>query len=139
MKLEVTMFQLDMKSGKSIYEQVIDNIKELIMTDVLPEDSKLPSVRELSKQLTINPNTVQKAFKELEREGYVFTVSGKGTFVGPKSGVKADPDRIRQALDQVAESFKGLLYLGLDPEEAKRLAMDAIEALLADGRKENDA
>ena len=132
------MFQLDMKSGKSIYEQVIDNIKELIMTDALPENSKLPSVRELSKQLTINPNTVQKAFKELEREGYIFTVSGKGTFVGGKSGIKVDPERIRQALFQVTESFKGLLYLGLSPEEAKKLAEDAIDDLLADSRKENN-
>ena len=53
------MFQLDMKSGKSIYEQIIDNIKELIMTDVLAENTRLPSVRTLSRQLTINPNTVQ--------------------------------------------------------------------------------
>ena len=55
------MFQIDSKSRKSIYEQVIDNIKELIMRNVLPPQSKLPSVRELSKQLLINPNTVQKA------------------------------------------------------------------------------
>ena len=75
------MFQLDMKSNKSVYEQVIDNIKELVMTGVLPEGSKLPSVRELSRQLTINPNTVQKAFKELERDGFIYTVSGRGTFV----------------------------------------------------------
>ena len=52
------MFQLDSKSHLSIYEQVIENIKELIMTDILAEDSKLPSVRELSKDLTVNPNTV---------------------------------------------------------------------------------
>ena len=56
------MFQIDSKSRKSIYEQVIDNIKELIMRNVLPPQSKLPSVRELSKQLLINPNTVQKAY-----------------------------------------------------------------------------
>ena len=56
------MFQLDPRSSKSIYEQVIDNIKMQIMTGVLPQDSRLPSVRELSGQLTVNPNTVQKAY-----------------------------------------------------------------------------
>ena len=63
------MFQLDLKSRKSIYEQVIDNLKELIMTRVLSTDEKLPSVRELSKEITVNPNTVQKAYRELERQG----------------------------------------------------------------------
>ena len=53
------MIQIDMKSHKSIYQQVVDNVKELIMCDLLPADSKLPSVRDLSRQLTINPNTVQ--------------------------------------------------------------------------------
>lgn len=131
------MFQLDMKSGKSIYEQVMDNIKELIMTDVLPENSKLPSVRSLSRQLTINPNTVQKAFKELEREGYIFTVSGKGTFVGPKSRIKADPARVKEALSDVTSAFKELLYLGLSPEEARDLTMDAIDVLIQSAGKEN--
>ena len=130
------MFQLDMKSGKSIYEQVIDNIKELIMTDVLAENSKLPSVRTLSRQLTINPNTVQKAFKELEREGYIFTVSGKGTFVGPKSAIKADPDRVKNALADVVTAFKELLYLGLSPEEARELSIGAIDALIGSVGKE---
>ena len=70
------MFQLDLKSRKSIYEQVIDNLKELIMTRVLSTDEKLPSVRELSKEITVNPNTVQKAYRELERQGYVYKRSG---------------------------------------------------------------
>ena len=55
------MFQLDLKSRKSIYEQVVDNVKELIMAGVLSKEEKLPSVRELSKILTVNPNTIQKA------------------------------------------------------------------------------
>lgn len=124
------MFQLDMKSGKSIYEQIIDNIKELIMTDVLAENTRLPSVRTLSRQLTINPNTVQKAFKELEREGYIFTVSGRGTFVGPKSSIKADPAQVKSALTDVTSAFKQLLYLGLSPEDARDMSVSAIDALI---------
>lgn len=120
------MFQLNMKSGKSLYEQVIDNIKELIMTDVLPENSKLPSVRDFSKELTVNPNTVQKAFRELEREGYVFTISGKGTFVNKKSEVKIDPKKIAQAKMDIISSFKELLYMGISLKEAEKIAYSAI-------------
>ena len=67
------MFQLDLKSRKSIYEQVVDNLKEMIISGVLKSGEKLPSVRELSRMLTVNPNTVQKAYRELERQGYVYT------------------------------------------------------------------
>lgn len=130
------MFQFDMKSGKSIYEQIIDNIKELIMTDVLAENTRLPSVRTLSRQLTINPNTVQKAFKELEREGYIFTVSGRGTFVGPKSSIKPDPAQVKNALTDVISAFKQLLYLGLSPEDARDMSVSAIDALIGSVGKE---
>lgn len=95
---EGKMFQLDMKSNKSVYEQVIDRIKELVVTGVLNEGTQLPSVRELSRQLTINPNTVQKAFKELERDGYIYTVSGKGTFVAGRDGISVDKSRTEELL-----------------------------------------
>ena len=85
------MFQLDLKSRKSIYEQVMDNLKELIMTETLASGEKLPSVRELSKQITVNPNTVQKAYRELERQGYIYTTSGVGTFVADRNQIHADP------------------------------------------------
>ena len=65
------MFELDLRSRKSIYEQITDNLKELIMTGKMPFGTKLPSVRELSKQISVNPNTVQKAYRELERQGYI--------------------------------------------------------------------
>ena len=91
------MFQIDMTSHKSIYEQVVDNIKELIMTDVLAQGSKLPSVRELSRDLTINPNTVQKAYRELEREGFVYTTAGVGTFACDKTKLRPDPRRHEEA------------------------------------------
>lgn len=113
------MFQLDIKSSKSVYEQVIDNIKELVMTGVLPEGSKLPSVRDLSHQLIINPNTVQKAFKELERGGYIYTVSGRGTFVAKKEDISGDESSIKAVLDKVVDDFKALTYLGLAPEDAR--------------------
>ena len=121
------MFQLDMKSSKSVYEQVIDKIKELVMTGVLEEGSKLPSVRELSRQLTINPNTVQKAFKELERDGYIYTVSGKGTFISARNEIKADDAQIKDALEKIAGDFRSLAYLGIGPDKALELASEEIK------------
>ena len=84
------MFQLDLKSRTSIYEQIVDNIKELILSGVLRAEDKLPSVRELSKTLTVNPNTTQKAYRELEYQGFVYTVSGLGTFVAERVAEKID-------------------------------------------------
>ena len=125
------MFQLDVKSSRSIYEQIIENIKELIMKDILKEGDKLPSVRELSRQLTVNPNTVQKAFKELDREGYIYTVSGKGTFISPKEEIRVDQSRIDKALEHVVDAFKEILYLGITSDKAKAMTMKAIDDLLA--------
>lgn len=77
------MFELDVRSRKPIYEQLTGKIKEMIMHGILRADEQLPSVRILSSQLTINPNTIQKAYRELEREGYIYSLQGKGSFVAP--------------------------------------------------------
>lgn len=121
------MFQLDLKSRKSIYEQVMDNLKELIMTETLAAGEKLPSVRELSKQITVNPNTVQKAYRQLELQGYIYTTSGVGTFVADTSQIEADPRDLAAARHALDEAFRQLLYLGLSYEEAKQIAMTTIE------------
>lgn len=121
------MFQLDLKSRKSIYEQVMDNLKELIMTETLSVGEKLPSVRELSKQITVNPNTVQKAYRELERQGYIYTTSGVGTFVADRTQIQPDPRNLAVARAALDEAFRQLLYLGLSHEEAKQIAMTIIE------------
>ena len=121
------MFQLDMTSHKSIYEQVVDNIKELIMTGVLAQGSKLPSVRELSKDLTVNPNTVQKAYRELEREGFVYSAAGRGTFACDKATIKPDPRRIEGIKKEILSSFKALQYLGFSCEEAKKIVIEVME------------
>ena len=75
------MFQIDLKSRKAIYEQVVDNFKRLIVTGILKQNEKVPSVRDMAKTLTVNPNTVQKAYRELENQGYIYTVLGQGSFI----------------------------------------------------------
>ena len=121
------MFQLDLKSRKSIYEQVMDQLKEQIMTGQMATGEKLPSVRELSKFITVNPNTVQKAYRELERQGYVYTTSGVGTFVADRSEIHADLPALQKAQENLDDAFRQLLFLGIGYEKAKNLTMQIIE------------
>lgn len=75
------MIRLDYRDARPIYEQVRDGLRSLMVTGVLAAGEKLPSVRSLATELAINPNTIQRAYSQLETEGYVYTVSGRGTFV----------------------------------------------------------
>ena len=71
------MIQLNYRDAKPIYEQIKDGLKHLLVSKAIETGEKLPSVRELAASLAINPNTIQRAYKELESEGYIYTVSGK--------------------------------------------------------------
>lgn len=75
------MIILDYKDTRPIYEQVADKLQKLIINGVLEPDSKMPSVRSLAMELSINPNTIQKAYGELERTGFLYTIKGRGNFV----------------------------------------------------------
>ena len=75
------MIKLDYKSGLPIFEQITQGIKDLVIMGVLSPDEKLPSVRELSVSLTVNPNTVQRAYKTLEADGIIYSIAGKGNFI----------------------------------------------------------
>ncbi len=113
------MFQIDQKSRKTIYEQVVENIKELIIRGVLKPHDKLPSVRDLSRQLVINPNTAAKAYRELEALGFIYTESGLGTFVSDANSSEPDKDKVRSGLDKVASGIMELRYLGLSDSEIR--------------------
>lgn len=120
------MFQLDLKSRKSIYEQVVDSTKELIVTGILKYEDKLPSVRELSKTLTVNPNTIQKAYRELEHQGYLYTVSGLGTFVASRKDVLMDEKKINEIKDHFRGFLNELYYLGFNIDMTKKLIGELI-------------
>lgn len=83
-----TMIVLDLKDASPLYEQIVERFKHLILCGALPEDEKLPSVRNLAMELSINPNTIQKAYGELEREGFIYSVKGRGNFVAANSSLK---------------------------------------------------
>ena len=75
------MISLNYRDARPIYEQVKDGLRKLIVTGAMTPDERLPSVRALATQLAINPNTIQRAYTELENEGYIYSVPGKGSFV----------------------------------------------------------
>ncbi len=112
------MLELNYRDARPIYEQIKDGLRRLILSDVIRQDEKLPSVRDLASQLAINPNTIQKAYRELEQEGYVYTVSGRGSFAAPLNEVGTA--RQEALFAQFDEAVTELLYLKKAPEELKQ-------------------
>ncbi|NMD70438.1 GntR family transcriptional regulator [Bacillus sp. DNRA2] len=116
------MFELDLRSRKPIYEQLVDKLKELIMNEVLKPDEQLPSVRQLATQLTINPNTIQKAYRELEVQGFIYSVKGKGSFVNPSNETK-NHEKIAEVKKELEKLILEALYLGVPVEELVQLIL----------------
>ncbi|MCR4624447.1 MAG: GntR family transcriptional regulator [Lachnospiraceae bacterium] len=74
------MISINYRDSRPVYEQIVDGFKKLIMTGLIKKDEKMPSVRELASQYAINPNTIQRAYRDLENDGYIYSVPGKGSF-----------------------------------------------------------
>lgn len=113
-----TTISINYRDPRPIYEQVRDGLRRLIVSGTLPLGEKLPSVRELSTQLTINPNTIQRAYRELETEGYICSVAGRGSYVCAQ--IPDDPARQDALLQQFDAAVQELLYLGMRSEELRR-------------------
>ncbi len=108
------MIHLDYRDARPIYAQICDGIRDQIRKGVLAEGERLPSVRELATQLTINPNTIQRSYRELENQGWVVTVPGKGCFVsGIPAGQESQQEKLLRQFDNLTET---LLEMGLSPE-----------------------
>ena len=109
------MISLNYRDARPIYEQIKDGLRKLIVTGAMAPDEKLPSVRALAAQLAINPNTIQRAYEALEREGYLCTVAGTGSFAAERGGINTvRRDALLRQFDAAASE---LLFLGLTPEE----------------------
>lgn len=129
------MFNLDLRSRKPIYEQLVEKLKELIINDVLQQDEKLPSVRTLAQQLTINPNTIQKAYRELETQGYIYSLKGKGSFVNPvtKSENSEELEKMKEELRKlIAEA----IFLGMSTSDLYSIIEEAEDVVK--GEKTDD-
>ena len=117
------MIDLDYRDGKSIYEQIVCRFRDLIVNGILKPDDRLPSVRELSISLTVNPNTVQKAYKELEADGYIYSIKGKGNFVSEAKDVRSN-QKTRELYETLAETVNELMYLGEKKEKITQLVAE---------------
>lgn len=120
------MIELDLRSRIPIYEQIFEKIKDLIIKEVLKEDEQLPSVRALSTELTINPNTIQKAYRELERQGYIYTIPGKGNFVAPVKKI-INEEKVKEIKEEIKKKVMEGLYLGMKRQEFIDILDEAIK------------
>ena len=109
------MITINYRDPRPIYVQVMDALQKLIVSGVIAPDEKMPSVRELAQSLAINPNTIQRAYRELEGRGYIYSIAGKGSFAAHKMDV--DAGRRNELLKTLVETVKELRYLGVSDEE----------------------
>ena len=116
------MISLNYRDSRPIYEQIKDGLRKLIVTGAIKADDKLPSVRSLATQLAINPNTIQRAYNELEGEGYMYSVPGKGSFASGNTG--AEEARRTELLAKVRELLAELRYLGVSQQELLELVKE---------------
>lgn len=112
------MITVSYRDSRPIYEQIRDNLRALIISGTFSPGERMPSVRELASQLAINPNTIQRAYRELEAEGYICSSPGKGSFVGERREV--DSGRKEALLSQFDDAVKELSFLGVSNEELCR-------------------
>ena len=113
------MISINYRDPRPIYEQIQSELRRLMLTGALPPGSRLPSVRELAGQLAINPNTIQRAYRELEADGYILSVAGKGSFVAQVDQIAEQQKK--QAVGAFLASAQRLRALGLTQAQLTQL------------------
>ena len=119
-------FQCDTTSRTPIYRQLIDQIRRGIAQGRLQAEDRLPSVRQLSRELVVNPNTVARAYTELERDGILITQQGRGVFVAAPSSDLTKKARRKQLQEKLDQLFVEAVHLGFSSEELMAMVQDRI-------------
>ncbi len=130
------MILIDYKSRTPIYEQIIENVKTLIVSGVLQRDEQLPSVRQLAQELAINPNTIQRAYQELEREGIIYSLKGRGSFVGSSLGELRTVQQ-KELLAQLEALSRELAQLEITKEQIYAVVEQVYKAEKGDNNYDN--
>lgn len=130
------MIIIDYKDARPIYEQVVDRFQMLILTGALEPNTRMPSVRSLAVELSINPNTIQRAYAELERQGFIYTVKGRGNFVAYDE--KLLDVRKEQLLKKLKELVREAREIGIGIKELAGWLTEDEEKAEARGGKEHD-
>ncbi len=120
------MFDFNLKSRQPIYEQLVEKFKQLMIAGVLAPHEKLPSVRQLSTQLSVNPNTIQKAYRELEHQSFTYSIPGKGSFVSPISDTD-NSHKLKEIKDNIKQLLEEAIFLGMTQDECKKLVKELFD------------
>ena len=112
---------IDNRSGAPIYEQIFTQIRDQVFSGTLPEDTPLPSIRTLAKDLRISVITTKRAYEELEAAGYIYTLPGKGSFVAPRNEALLREEHLRQLEEHLLEVRRLARLCGLSREELTEL------------------
>lgn len=119
------MILLDYRDKRPIYEQIADKLERLIIGNGLETNDKMPSVRSLAMELSVNPNTIQRAYTELEQCGYIYTVSGRGSFVAPESEWR--DGKVGELTKELGELLTKAKEAGVTKEQALRVVNRTFE------------
>lgn len=124
------MLTLNYRDSRPIYGQIKDGLRRMIVSGALEPGEKLPSVRSMAVDLAINPNTIQRAYAELEAEGFIYSVPGKGSFAAHGADAaqrqEADPTRQAELIRRLRELVAELRYLGLSDQEIISLMNEGV-------------
>lgn len=109
------MIVLDYRDKRPIYEQIVDKLEHLIVCGALESNTKMPSVRSLALELSVNPNTIQRAYAQLEQDGYLYTVVGRGNYVTCEQEWKSG--KIKDILKEITSILRKAQEIGIDKKE----------------------
>ncbi len=123
------MINIDPRSSIPIYQQIVDNIKESILRGILMPDERLPSVRELARQLTTNPNTIQKAYKELERQKVTYSIPGKGSFISEDFKQRLDEEKMIEIKEILKKCVVEAHYMGVQKDKMLQILQEVYQEL----------
>ncbi|MDF2614681.1 MAG: transcriptional regulator, GntR family [Clostridia bacterium] len=124
------MFPIDVRDIRPIYEQIIDNIKEQVIKGILKPGDQVPSVRQLASMLTVNANTVTKAYQQLERQKIIETIRGRGTFIAHVTTKQVNEDELEDIRKTLKSSCMQLYYMGFSKEDVVKEISKIYEELI---------
>ena len=124
---------IDYQDSRPIYEQIVESFKIQIFKGILQADEQMPSVRSLAMELSTNPNTVQRAYTELERQGFIYTVKGRGNFVKGDDSLK--DNKKQEVIDEIVELFVEANSIGITFDEVLSEIKVRLDEIAKEGGK----
>lgn len=122
----MSLINVDLRSRTPIFEQIVGTVRDLAIRGIMKPDEHLPSVRALAAELAINPNTIQKAYGELERQGVIYSLAGRGNFISPDISQIADTHR-EELLEKIGASIAAAAEYGVSRAATEQKIAEAMK------------